>query len=156
MLHVPVDGMVPQREDQNEPQERDRQERYRRLGEADDEPRPLGVGDLLHGGERHTAAREAGEVEPVDVEELPGALRVFAAERADEEDQPEDGESAADAEKQVVLARQCPLDEARVHGARIHRGRPPVEPVADGPGAIGAAAPAGSCGAGACACSLRT
>ena len=108
VLHVAVDGVVSQREDQHEPEQRDRQERDRRLGEADDQPRPLGVGDLLHRRERHAAAGEAGEVEPVDVEELPGAIRVFAAERPDEEDQPEDGESAADAEEQVVPARTGP------------------------------------------------
>ncbi len=82
VLHLPVDGVVSQREDQDEPQQRHRQERDRRLGEADDEPGPLGVGDLLHRRERHAAAREAGEVEPVDMEELPGALGGFTPERA--------------------------------------------------------------------------
>ena len=77
-------------------------------------------------------------------------------ERGDEQDQAEDGETAAEAEEELVLAGERPLDQALVDRAGTHRGRPPVEPVALGAGGIRAAAPAGSGGAGLCACSFRT
>ena len=89
------------------------------------------------------------------MEELPGALAVAGPERLEEEDEPQDGEPAAQPQEQLVAAGQGALDEALVERG-THRGLSPVEPVALGPGGIPTAAPAGSGASGACPCSLRT
>jgi hypothetical protein len=64
------DGEAEQEEDQ-----RDRQEGDVAFEEADDRARPAGGGDALHRHEHHAGRRDRREVEPVDVERAPGAVR---------------------------------------------------------------------------------
>jgi hypothetical protein len=75
------------------------------------------------------------------VEELPGPnCARFLSQGAGKKDGPENGESGSDTEKEVVAAPDRVLHQAIVYG-RAHRGTDEVEPVALGPGGIGAASP---------------
>ena len=154
--HRAVDRRVARGEDEEQRHQRHRQEGRRRRREPDDHPRPLGVGDLLHRHERHAAAGETGEVEPVHVEELPGAV---APVRPPAPGGTESARGAAQPpptpEEQLVLAGDRALDEALVERG-AHRGLSPVDPVALGPGGIPTAAPAGSGPSGDWPCSFRT
>src|SRR4051794_19750473 len=140
--HVAVDVRIADREDQDETEQRDREERHRGLGEADHEPRPAGVHDLLDGGKRDAAGGEASEVDPVDLEEVPGAVRTRAGQALEEQDESEDREPCPDAQEEVVAAGQGGGDEALTQTGVVHHFGPP------------AAADAGA--AAATPCSFRT
>ena len=73
MLHGPVHRGIAGRENKNQRDQGDRKEGNRSLGKADDQARPLGVRHLLHSGKGDAPAGKTGEIQPVHVEELPGA-----------------------------------------------------------------------------------
>jgi hypothetical protein len=89
------------------------------------------------------------------VKQVPGTVALAGRERLEEEDQPENGAAATDAEQEPELAADRPLDEALMERGG-HRGLSPVEPVALGAGGIPVAAPAGSGPSGVWPCSFRT
>ena len=155
-LHRAVDRVVSSSENQHQPDQRDRQEGDQRFGEADDHPGPFGIGDLLHRGKGDAAGRQAGEVDPVDMEQMPGAIGHGRSGKkcAHEQDQSQDGEPGANRQEHVVPAGHGALGQAFVQG-RGH-GAAPVDPVALGPGGTGVAAPGAAGGAGDWRCSFRT
>ena len=130
--HAAVDRLVSRRKDQDQREERDRQKGDRGLGETDDDAGPLGVGDLLRGGEGHAAGREAGEEEPVHLHHVPGARVVARSEPEQEQDGAEDRETGADAKEEIVAAAHRAGDEPGMEVALAHRGVPPAAGAVDG------------------------
>ena len=121
LVHVAVDGVVADGLHQDHRQEGDRQERHRGLPEAEDDPGPLGVGDLVHGGQRQAAAGDAGPEDPVDVEDLPGTVSGLAVQGQDEEGQPDGGEDHPAGRQGAPASGHRPLGQAFAQRFGVHQ-----------------------------------
>ena len=127
-FHIAVDVVIAHREDQDQPDQRDGDESRHRLGEAEDHPRPLGIGNLVHGSNGDRAAGERREEEPVDVKGLPGPVASCPGQREREDDQPDECEHAAHGEERAVISGHTLLGQLIVHRGEIggHQRGPPA------------------------------
>ena len=127
LLHVAVDRVIPDGEDEREADQRHRQEGHAPpAAEPDEQPGPLGVGDLVDRGQGDAAPGEPGEEQPVDVERLPGAMAAPSPARADARRArwPDEGEAGRRCGRTRLY---LPLTSARRAG-RAGRGRASLGP----------------------------
>jgi len=127
LLHEPGKDGQPANEHPEVEQERDGQERGGGLGEPDDQPRPVALGELLGRREHDETLGEPRPEQEVDVPRLPGARRGGARKGLEERHGAERGQHGTPGrdEPHRESARRGDERRARPRGRRdAHRGPP--------------------------------